>query len=311
MATKLLLSLLLSILTASTVSAKQFNVYLLLQAMSSQDSIYRQSFTDPQVCYDRLISADNDSSYQLNRQEYVKYARLMAPPPYLQPITRFQDLPLALQSTYNALSCLCPGSSKTNCCDDMLNINGAGGDADANEKNDLFLICSLTRLAIDYVVEGSGAPTIAPEPTGSPTNIPSSRPTMVPTMAPSRNPTPEPSTFPTNMPSTLPSAVPSLSPSIPPEPTTSGVPTISLAPTDLPRVAVEYRVGVQNGVYTPAEYEALLEQAMDSLAPEILLGVDNTSMATVRLPTQIDEYLQDGTLDLSVNVCALYHCLLG
>ncbi|KAL3933235.1 MAG: hypothetical protein SGBAC_010482 [Bacillariaceae sp.] len=297
----------------------------------SQESILRSNFEDPQTCFDRLLSSDADSSYQLDRQEFIQFARLSGPPGFLQGVEQFEDMPLTLKSTFNALSCLCPGSSKTNCCNDLLNINGAGGDADEGEENELFLVCSLSRVAIDYVA-GTDAPTIAPtvtiQPSPAPTISASGVPTVSPTMSPSKSPTVSPSVKPSasptttasDVPTTLPSATPtetasgvptlepspapSLAPTTPPEPSASAAPsaTASEAPTGLPAIeeSIEYRVGVKDGVYDSEAFDSLLVRAMDSLAPEVLvatLGERRVLRRRRRLQsvtsTQVDEYLQD------------------
>ncbi|CAJ1941329.1 unnamed protein product [Cylindrotheca closterium] len=361
-----------------SVTATDFNVYLLLQAMSQESSLLKSAFADSQSCFDNLISADSDSSYQLTRREYVQFMRSSGPPGFLMDVASFEDMPLALQSTFNALSCLCPDSSRTNCCNDLLDINGAGGDADQAEENELFLVCSLTRVAINYVantegptaaptfLEPSPAPTFVPSsaptrqpsmapsnsptvspsarPSSSPTVVPSARPSSSPTMVPSTSPTISPSVTPSlsptitasnvptatpsvlptetasGVPTTEPSSTPSLAPSMPPEPTASAAPsgTASESPTGLPIIetSIEYRVGVQDGVYTP-EFDSILVDAMDSLAPEILVATlgerrrvlrqRRRKLQSVALPTRIDEYLQDecDTLLPSEDGCAV------
>jgi hypothetical protein len=272
-----------------------------------------------------LLQADVNQDYQLSHEDFITYVKLSGPDDFISDIDEFTDLPLAFQSTFVALSCMCPDSSKTTCCDDQVGISGADGNPDRSEANDLFLICSLTRIAVDRVLTSitpSAAPTEAGDPTASPTKAtlaptlaPSPSPTLAPspppTLAPSPLPTGDPTGDPSPPPTQAPSPLPTLEPTVAPSPSEGLDPTVSPSPTETPRptsnpepipaVTIDYRVGVDGGDFGE-EYNDELIGAMDALAPEILaVGGRRLYIRTSRrlqsvvLPTLIDEFLQDGT----------------
>jgi hypothetical protein len=309
--TRMIRGLLFSLLLSRPVLG--FDVELFWENLDAETLIVR-GFTDPETCYERLLKADVNQDYQLSQEEFITYVQLSGPDDFISDIDEFKDLPLAFQSTFVALSCMCPDSSKTTCCDDQVGISGADGDPDRSEHNDLFLICSLTRIAVDRVLTSitpSAAPTEAGDPTASPTQA-TLAPAPSPTLAPAPLPTGDPSPLPTGAPSPLPTLEPTVTPSPSPleglDPTASPSPTETPQPTanpePVPAVTIDYRVGVDGGVYGE-EYNDELIGAMDALASEILaLGGRRLYLRTSRrlqsvvLPTLIDNFLQDGTYKL-------------
>lgn len=352
--TRLLRSLLVCLLLARSVWGS-INTQVFWENVDA-DVLVVRGFTDPDVCNQRLLQADDNEDFQLDQEEFMEFAKLSGPNDFMSDIDEYQDLPLAFRTTFVALSCLCSDSAKTNCCNDQVDISGADGDADMREANDLFLICSLTRIAVDRILASitpSASPTEAGDPTASPTEatdspttlaptplptaVPSPAPTMKPSPGPTIGPTPsptlgpsrlptiaptplptlhgsslptsQPSPFPTLAISSLPTALPTLtasaSPSEPLDPTTSPSPTE--APVPAVTLAVDYRVGVSDGVFG-AEYSDELIGAMDALAPEVLslggrrLHLRSRRLQSVVLPTSIDSFSEDGTYNLNARV---------
>lgn len=291
------------------------------------------AFTDDS-CYKNMLEVDVDENYKLDKDEYVEFVKLMGPENFLSGVSDFPDLPLPLQSTFYPLSCLCPDSAKTNCCDNTIEIFGADeANPDQATKNDLYLICSLTRLAINRYLSSldpTMSPTEAPQatpkptpiPTPSPTPLPTAPPTPSPTSFPTPLPTPKPFAEPTPSPTPLPTPGPTPSPTpfptpgptpsptpFPtPGPTPSPVVTPTQAPSESPddntyTVYLQYRVGVRGGTYEE-EYNAELIAAMNSLAPVILSDIlgdrrlgqlrRRRRLKSILLPTAIPIFLQDG-----------------
>jgi hypothetical protein len=144
-----------------------------------RNSLMLRSFTDTDACYDNLVVADKDEDMRLTRDEYATFTKLTGPEGFLANVDDWEDLPLPFQSTFLALSCLCPDSPKTDCCNDEININGVGGGPTKTEENDLFLICALTRVAVASIVDTvpSAPPTKEPPPVDT---VPSAPPTKEP-----------------------------------------------------------------------------------------------------------------------------------
>ena len=265
-------------------------------------------------CYENMLEVDVDENYKLDKDEYVEFVKLMGPENFLSGVDDFPDLPLPFQSTFYPLSCLCPDSAKNNCCDNMIEIFGADeANPDHATKNDLYLICSLTRLAINRYLSSldpTMSPTEAPQATPKPTPIPTPSPTPLPTPKPTAPPTPSPTPFPTPLPTPKPFAEPTPSPT--PFPTPGPTPTPVVTPTRAPSespddntytVYLQYRVGVRGGTYEE-EYNAELIAAMNSLAPVILSDIlgdrrlgqlrRRRRLESILLPTAIPIFLQDG-----------------
>ena len=253
-------------------------------------------FVDPEECYSALEAADSISEDRVvDRDEYVLFVQELAPSDILDYAESYADLPLVLQSNFNALACLCqgfPDPDESCCIGSNAHLDTAGAFAGETPNSEqipyLFLVCSLTTTSIGRVIESlppSSEPTEAPtlEPTGFPTSAPVT-PAPVVTPAPIVTPAPVVPVEPTVSPS--PTEEPSASPTSSPT-----------APTKV-SLSVEYKIGVE-GNATKEVYEIQLVDAMNSLAPEVLLAIrrklrNGRRLRSVQLSTSIDGFEEIG-----------------
>ena len=144
-----------------------------------------EGFVDTEACYTAMESAvatkaAETGDRRMDGESYVSFVQSYGPDEFLANVTDFADLPLILQSNFNILACLCQTNSSDTCCVG----NRAGIETDGSfseeiptsaEQSYLFLVCSLTSVTIDRVLQ-SGAPTstptISPEPASAPTASP-------------------------------------------------------------------------------------------------------------------------------------------
>jgi hypothetical protein len=145
-----------------------------------------------------------------------------------------------------------------------------------SQQSYLFWVCSLTNIAIDRVLQSSpptAAPSDAPSqspsssPSLAPSGIPSDTPSYSPTVSPSRSPSKEGDTF-----------APTKAPVVTDPPTVTPVSDIV--------VQVVYTIAVRNGTLlglAPSTYETDLVDSMNSLAPEVLSGLDAATRRTRQL----------------------------
>lgn len=277
-------------------------------------------FADPEVCYPSLQSADLDNNRLVDSEEYVTFCKQMGPDDYLEGINTFADLPLILQVNFNVLACLCQSNSQDNSCcvgpNAGISTEGAyeGETPTPEEESHLFIVCSLTTTSINRVLASSPPSQV---PSGSPSSIPSIGPTIMPSALPTLAPSVTPSVIPTIAPA-------SASPTVlgeTPAPTTTPVvqepsesPTVlptafttppTFAPTGVPQpteesVTTVYQIGIENGA-TSDTYVPTLTDAMDTLAPQILLELQRRILRTGRrlqsmeIPTTVDDLQVIGT----------------
>jgi hypothetical protein len=139
-----------------------------------------EGFVDTEACYSaiELSVAHKEGDRRMDAESYVDFVKFFGPEGFLDDIEKFADLPLILQSNFNILACLCQENSEDECCvGSRAGIETDGAFADEtptqSEQSYLFLVCSLTSVTIDRVLQSSApssAPTITPEPTFGPTN---------------------------------------------------------------------------------------------------------------------------------------------
>ena len=139
-------------------------------------------FVDVEACYDALAMADADNNDEISLNEYVTFLQKYGPKGFISHVTGFSGLPLVLTSNFNILSCLCKREGlDDNCCIGQdAHLEAAGSKPNQFPNSDqtsyLFLVCSLTSIAIDRVLDS--APPSA-TPTFFPTNPPSDIPTGI------------------------------------------------------------------------------------------------------------------------------------
>ena len=128
----------------------------------------------------------------------------------------FDLLPLALQSNFINLACLCErfqfgggegADGAEGCCvgdNAHISASGAGPDEEPTQQEALYLgtVCRETHTAVEEV--RTAAPT--DRPTASPTAQPTASPTKAPTSKPTANPTNQPTVSPTKGPTEKPTA---------------------------------------------------------------------------------------------------------
>jgi hypothetical protein len=141
-----------------------------------------EGFVDTESCYSaiELSVAHKEEDRRMDAESYVNFVQLFGPEGFLDDIEDFADLPLILQSNFNILACLCQENSEDECCvGSRAGIETDGSFEDEtptqSEQSYLFLVCSLTSVTIDRVLQSSAptsAPTITPEPTFGPTITP-------------------------------------------------------------------------------------------------------------------------------------------
>jgi hypothetical protein len=154
-----------------------------------------EGFVDTDACYSaiELSVANKEGDRRMDAESYVDFVKFFGPEGFLSDVEDFADLPLILQSNFNILACLCQKNSEDECCvgsNAGIETNGAFEDEvpTQSEQSYLFLVCSLTSVTIDRVIQSSApssAPTITAEPTFGPTITPFPTVlTVVPTPAP-------------------------------------------------------------------------------------------------------------------------------
>jgi hypothetical protein len=230
-------------------------------------------FVDVEFCYAALDTADLNEDDEISMDEYVVFIQSLGPDGFVSFASRFSDLPLVLTSNFNILACLCKreGLDDACCVGENVHLDASGSKPDqqptADESSYLFLVCSLSSIAIDRVLD-SKASTEAPT-----SEHPSQSPTMVPSTTPS-----------TSAPSTFPSTRPTMSPTekgdtLPPtaSPTTSS-PTVD--PVKEIVVNAIYQIGIYEGTVNNvprSAYEDELVLAMnlvgEDLSPDSEPGV--------------------------------------
>mmetsp|Transcript_29429 Transcript_29429/g.71015 ORF Transcript_29429/g.71015 Transcript_29429/m.71015 type:complete len:1070 (-) Transcript_29429:308-3517(-) len=211
-------------------------------------SLVIDGFVDTESCYDALESAIVVSRSggllgadvrKMNQAAYAAFIKSYGPDGFLEDVTAFNALPLILKSNFNILACLCQSDpNDDSCCvGDKAGIDTDGSfDGEAptpTQQSYLFLVCSLTSITIERVMESSppsAAPSISPAPTEAPTI------TVSPTVSPTPGPTQPPA-------------------------------TVNIT------YAIGVRGGPSSTNATIDDYENELISAMDSLAPEVLLEV--------------------------------------
>jgi hypothetical protein len=151
-------------------------------------------FVDTAACYGAIEASvaenmDNGGSRRMDADSYVTFVQLYGPDGFLEDVDAFADLPLILQSNFNILACLCQQNAEDRCCvGDNAAIETDGAFADETpteaERSYLFLVCSLTGVTIDRVLQSSApssSPTATPYPTEAPTTTPAPTSTPAPT----------------------------------------------------------------------------------------------------------------------------------
>lgn len=142
-----------------------------------------EGFVDTKSCYSAMESSvanNNEGDRRMDSENYVDFVKLYGPDGFLEDVEEFSELPLILQSNFNILACLCRQDSEDQCCiGSSAGIETDGSFADEiptqGEQAYLFLVCSLTSVTIDRVLQSSApssSPTITPEPTTGPTITP-------------------------------------------------------------------------------------------------------------------------------------------
>jgi hypothetical protein len=214
-------------------------------------------FVDVEFCYAALDTADLNEDDEISIEEYVVFIQSLGPDGFVSFASQFSELPLVLTSNYNILACLCKRESLDDACcigqNSHLEASGSKPDQEptAAESSYLFLICSLSSIAIDRVLD-SKAPTEAPT---------SDHPSQFPTMFPSTTPS-------TSAPSTFPSMGPTMSPTergatrSPTSTPTTSSPTVD--PVKEIVVKAIYQIGIYEGTVNNA-YQDDLVSAMNFL----------------------------------------------
>ena len=169
-------------------------------------SLVIDGFVDTESCYDALESAIVVSRSggligadvrKMNQAAYAAFIKSYGPEGFLEDVTSFNALPLILKSNFNILACLCQSDpNDDSCCvGDKAGIDTDGSfdgeDPTPTQQSYLFLVCSLTSITIERVMESSppsAAPSISPVPTEAPTI------TASPTVSPTPGPTQPPAT---------------------------------------------------------------------------------------------------------------------
>ena len=209
-------------------------------------------------CYAPLYQSDLDGDGRVDRDEYVVFVNAISDDYFASACRNnnpqkcnFDQLPLAVQSNFINLACLCErfGGADDCCVLDNAHIatDGAGPNDDPTNAQALYLftVCRDTYTAVEEVRTPS--PTIAPTktpttmaPTSSPTETPTAKPTGKPTRSPTIKPTRSPTANPTPSPTKKPPPPPTKSPvRITDDPTEAPSPTTTtVAPVSAPPVVV-------------------------------------------------------------------------
>jgi len=191
---------------------------------------------DPDLCLASLLDSDVNGDGQVQPEEYVEFARDLAPPGFFDETESYDELPFAMKSAFNGLACRCqnePGASPDCCYEENAGVRIPTDLTDTEEMLYLNFICRLTRAAALSIY-------VPPDPTSSPTGSPSTLfPTVLPTTEPTSSPTGEPTVpptdFPTGMPIVSPTELPTGLPTMQPTVFPTGLP--SQVPTEEPTTA--------------------------------------------------------------------------
>jgi hypothetical protein len=207
-------------------------------------------FVNTEECYSAIDAsvANKEGDQRMDSESYVDFVKLYGPDGFLEDVTEFADLPLILKSNFNILACLCQQDDSDDCCVGSkagIETGGAvsGQIPTESEQSYLFLVCSLTSVTIDRVLQSSApsaSPTISPIPTNSPTTSPApSSITPVPTQSPTED------------------------------------------GTIVEEVLVTYEIGVTANSTSEECYDELVS-AMNSLAPQVLAEVERRNLRLSR-----------------------------
>ncbi|KAL3930001.1 MAG: hypothetical protein SGARI_004609, partial [Bacillariaceae sp.] len=136
------------------------------------------------------VAENPEGDRRMDAEDYVTFVQLYGPDGFLEDIDAFADLPLILQSNFNILACLCQQNSADECCvgdNAGIETDGAfdGETPTGAEASYLYLVCSLTQVTIDRVLQSSApsaSPTSTPYPSEAPTDTPAPTITPSPTM---------------------------------------------------------------------------------------------------------------------------------
>ena len=228
--------------TASHVACMLLLIPLLVQPNSVLAQVDVGGFVDPEFCLATLQASDANDNGFIDREEYVTFSQLQAPPGLLDDIEFYSMLPVPFQIAFTSLACLCDnpeyGGDPTaaGCCIGMRAAIRIPIDPTGNMEDLLYLftICARTDAATAIVLTSAApslspthAPTVKPTvaPTGGPTNPPTLPPTRAPTFRPTLPPTFRPALAPTFGPTLAPTFGPTLPPTLAPTLAPSEVPT--------------------------------------------------------------------------------------
>ena len=205
-------------------------------------------------CRSSLFRSDADGDGRIDRDEYAAFANALSGGYFTASacttnknsgrIKRcaFDLLPLALQSNFINLACLCERfqDGADDCCvGDNAHISaaGAGPDEEPTQREALYLltVCRETHTAVEEVrtEAPTESPTEAPteRPTESPTKAPTSKPTASPTASPTAVPTKGPTEGPTRAPTARITDGPTAGPTEAEAPAAPTIPAPTAAPT--------------------------------------------------------------------------------
>jgi hypothetical protein len=289
-------------------------------------------FVDVDFCYSALADADSNGDGSIKGDEYVAFLQQLGPDMFLDDVTSVVDLPIILNANFNVLACLCtrdsPEGDDTCCVGANAGLDTAGADPSQmpteSQQSYLFWVCSLTNIAIDRVLQSSpptaapsDAPSVSPSssPSLAPSAIPSDTPSFSPTVSPSRAPSEEGDTF---APTKADTFAPTKAPVATDPPTATPVADIV--------VQVVYTIAVRDGKrlgLDSSTYQDDLVASMNSLAPEVLSGLDTRrtrlllrgnsnlnnrrrlQLQSVRFPTLVDSFTEVGRCFFG---CKLFVC---
>mmetsp|Transcript_23963 Transcript_23963/g.56591 ORF Transcript_23963/g.56591 Transcript_23963/m.56591 type:complete len:926 (+) Transcript_23963:271-3048(+) len=133
-------------------------------------------FVDTEACYSAIEQSvvDRDGDQKMDPEAYIDFIRAYGPDDLLEDDVTFEKLPLLLINNFYVLACQCeePEAGEECCVGTKagIAINGAFSDQSPTdeEQSNLFLVCSLTTIAIDRIIKSmppSGVPIGSPSPT--------------------------------------------------------------------------------------------------------------------------------------------------
>jgi hypothetical protein len=173
-------------LAAWTATAQSDNIDPISNAIGGNYAeLIINGFADPEACYDALEEADDDGDRRISPDEYALFVQALGPDNFLNNRQNFAELPLVVQSNFNILACLCQDDpdDDTCCLGNNAGLETAGAFKNENptpqQQSYLFLVCSLTSVAIDRVME-SAAPTPSPVTSGPTPTTPGPAPGPAP-----------------------------------------------------------------------------------------------------------------------------------